>query len=93
MQGSLRKIRYAKLKKDIFCKKTGRIREIDNEKINSLARIAGSPMDKPAGIYIYHHVGETVKKGDKIITIYAETKLRINESLNFFKANNPIKIG
>lgn len=90
--GSLKRIRYARLKKDVFAPKSGKITEIDNEKINSLARVAGSPVDKPAGLYIYHHVGEIVKKGDKIITIYAETQPRINESLKFFKANNPIKI-
>ncbi|MGA2130314.1 MAG: thymidine phosphorylase [Candidatus Pacearchaeota archaeon] len=91
-QGSLKRIRYARLKKDVFSKKSGKIIEIDNEKINSLARIAGSPVDKPAGLYIYHHVGEIVKKGDKIITIYSETQTRINESLKFFKSSSPIKI-
>ena len=90
--GNLNRIKYAKLKKDIFSEKTGEITEIDNQKINMLAKTAGSPLDKSAGIYLYHHVGNMVKKGDKIITIYSETKLRINEAVRFFKENSPIKI-
>jgi putative thymidine phosphorylase len=90
--GDLNRIRYAKMKKNIFSNKTGKIMGIDNKKINNLARVAGSPVDKSAGVYLYHHVGEIVKNGDKILTIYSETKPRIKEAVLFFKDNMPILI-
>ena len=90
--GNIKKARHARLKKDIFSDRSGRISVIDNKKINALARVAGSPVDKSAGLYIYHHMGEHIGKKEKILTIYAETKPRINEALKFFRDNRPIRI-
>ena len=91
-KGDLKKIKTAKLKRDILAKKSGKIIEIDNKKINQLARLAGSPVDKAAGIYLYFHVGYKVKKGEKIITIYSETKSRLITSIDFYNSKKPIKI-
>jgi len=91
-KGSLRRIKIAKFKKDIFMKKNGKIKEIDNKKITLLARIAGCPMDKSAGLYLYKHVGDSLKKGEKLLTIYAESKPRLREAIEFFKTQRPIKI-
>ena len=71
---------------------SGKIIEIDNKKINSLARICGCPMDKSAGLYLYKHVGEKLKKGEKLLTIYSESKVRIKEAMSFFASQKPIKI-
>lgn len=91
-KGSLKNIRQAKFKKDILIKKNGKILDIDNKKINSLARTAGSPMDKSAGLYLYKNIGARLKKGEKILTIYAESKSRIKEAANFYNTQKPIKI-
>ena len=91
-EGNLNRIKYAKLKKDILSDKIGKVTEIDNKKINNLARVAGSPADKSAGIYLYHHVGDAIKKGEKIVTIYSETSSRIDEAFRFYKENKPITI-
>ena len=91
-QGNLNRIKYAKMKQNIFSEKTGKITEIDNKKLNMLAKAAGSPVDKSAGVYLYHHVGDAVKKGEKIITVYSETKPRINWAIGFYKENKPIII-
>jgi AMP phosphorylase len=92
-RGNLNRIKSAKFKKDILMKKEGKIAEIDNKKINSLARVCGCPMDKFAGLYLYKHVGEKLKKGEKLLTIYSESKARIKEAVNFFAVQKPIKIG
>jgi AMP phosphorylase len=90
--GELKEIKPAKFKKDIFASKSGEIIEIDNKKINSLARRAGCPADKFAGLYIYLNVGTKVKKRDKILTIYSESKLRLKEAIRFYKSTKPITI-
>jgi len=91
-KGSLKKIKLARFKKDILLKKQGKIFEIDNKKINSLARIAGCPVSKYSGLYIYFHVGDEVKKGEKLLTIYSASKSRLREAIKFYKNKKPIKI-
>ena len=88
--GKLKKIKLAKFKKNILSKKSGKIREINNKKINSLAKIAGCPIDKFAGVYLYFHVGDKIKKGEKILTIYSESKSRLNEAIRFYNETKPI---
>jgi AMP phosphorylase len=90
-KGSMKKLHPAKFKKDILMKKSGKITEYDNKKINFLARTAGCPMDKNAGLYLYKHVGDSLKKGEKVITIYAESKSRLRAAVSFFNSQKPIK--
>jgi len=82
--------RLGKLKVNIVAEKNGKITGIDNKKINLLAHLAGSPMDKGCGIYLYKHIGEKVKLGDKIATIYAESQTRLNNATNLFDQLKPI---
>ena len=90
--GNLNKLkRSAKFKKDIAAPRTVRIVGIDNRKINSLARIAGCPVDKYSGLYLYNHVGSQIKRGEKIMTIYSETLPRLNQALKFYNLEKPIK--
>ena len=91
-KGNISGIKPAKFKKDIIMKRDGKIVEYDNKKINSLARAAGCPMDKSAGLYLYHHVGDKLKRGEKLLTIYSESNARLKEAENFFISQKPIKI-
>ncbi len=84
------KLKPAEFKKDIHSKKSGRILEINNKIINSIAILAGCPTDKDSGVYLYFHPGEKVKKGEKLFTIYSETKPRLKQAYNFASENNPI---
>jgi thymidine phosphorylase len=90
--GKLNGVPLAKFKKDIFAKKSGKIFEIDNKKINSLARVAGCPIDKSSGLYFHFHRGDKIKKREKILTIYAESKSRIRQAIKFYDDKKPIKI-
>ena len=91
-KGALKKLPLAKFKKNILAKKRGIIIEIDNKKINLLARVAGCPLDKSSGLYLYNHVGFKVKKGDKLLTIYAESKSRLTHAIKFYDKVKPIKV-
>ncbi len=89
-KGDLNKLKGTKLKRNIFASHDVKIKEIDNKKINSMARIAGCPVDKFAGLYLHAHVGDKIKKGDKIITIYSENRVRLKEALKYYKREKPI---
>ena len=91
-KGNLKKIGSAKFKKDILSKKTGKIFEINNKKINSLARVAGCPVDKFAGLYLYFHIGEKIKKREKLLTIYSESNSRLKHAIKFYEKEKPIKV-
>ncbi len=91
-KGKIINLKPGKFKKDIFAKRTGRIKEIHNKEINLLAKSAGCPIDKAAGLYLNHHLGEKVKKGEKLLTIYAQSKTRLNEAVKFYKRIKPIRL-
>ncbi len=90
-EGSLKTIKLAKFKKDILAETTGKIKSIHNKKISLLARIAGCPADKASGLYIHLHVNNKFKKGDKILTVYAESKPRLKEAIKYYSKEKPIE--
>ncbi len=80
-----------KFRHDIIADFNFKIKSIDNKKINLVGRIAGSPMDKGAGIYLYKHTGELVERGDKVITIYSESEARLKNALGVYNKTKPIE--
>ena len=91
-KGNLKRLDGLELSHNIVSKSLGRVIEINNYEIASLARISGCPLDKFSGIYLHCHVGTRLKKGQKILTIYAESKSRLNEAIAFYKKTKPVKI-
>ncbi|MFH1661787.1 MAG: AMP phosphorylase [Candidatus Falkowbacteria bacterium] len=90
--GSLNKLRDSKFKKNILAKKAGEVKRIDNKKINSLARAAGCPEDKFAGVFLHKKVGNKFKKGEKILTIHAESRTRLKQAVEQYHKLKPFKI-
>jgi len=82
----------AKYSETINAPKKGKIKDVHNHMTNYLARVAGCPIDKKSGVYLHVHVGSKVKKGDPLITIYAESKPRLKEALKYYHSKNIIKL-
>ncbi len=70
----------------------GYVTFIDNRAITGIARAAGAPEDKKAGIELYVKVGEKVKEGDPLFTIHAETEARLDHAIVFARRSEPIRI-
>jgi len=87
-----KKLRLAKLGKDIVAEKNGKIAGINNKAIAAIARAAGCPADKSAGIYLQVHNGYKVRKGQLLMRIYAETDEKLDFAVNACKQFSPIKI-
>ena len=89
---SIRELEYrlGKHTKNILAVKDSVIKEINNKKMNVIANIAGSPMDKGSGIYLHKHVGEKVKKGERIMTIYSDSDARLKNALDLHDKLLPI---
>jgi AMP phosphorylase len=71
----------------------GRVRYVDNKKISHIARVAGAPKDKEAGIYLHVTAGDCVKAGDPVITIYSKTSMKLQEALLVAEKLEPVNIG
>ena len=91
-QGKIVNLPKAKFKKEILARRNLRVLSMDNKKINELARIAGCPKDHAAGLYLNAKPGEKVEKGKPLITIYAESKSRLNQAIIYYKNQKPIRI-
>ncbi len=85
----IKKLKFARYKKEIFAQREGKIKEIDNKKINLLCRILGAPETKSAGVYLYKKIG-FVDKGEKVITLYSESEKKLEEGIKYFKEFEPI---
>ncbi len=72
-------LKLGTLQHEVLASRSGIVEAIDNLKIASIARLAGAPMDKGAGAYLHKKVGDKVKKGEALFTIYAE----FNADFNF----------
>jgi thymidine phosphorylase len=59
------------LQSDVPASTDGVVSAIDCLKINRIARIAGAPIDKGAGIRLFKKIGDHVCKGDPLYRIYA----------------------
>lgn len=66
----------------IRSQKSGRVIDINTDLISHVARIAGAPVDKAAGIYMHVHEGFAVKKGDPLLTIYSESDKKLKFALD-----------
>jgi len=71
---------------------SGYVTAIDNRAITRIAKAAGAPEDKGAGIELYVKVGEKVKEGDPLFTIHAESEARLDQAIVLARRADPIKI-
>lgn len=78
---------------DIKAKKSGQVLSMDNVALIEIARAAGAPRDKGAGIYFVKRIGDKVRVGDTIYTIHAEKSRKISRAIETLSALEPVKIG
>jgi thymidine phosphorylase len=56
---------------DVLAPRDGVVTSIDCLRLNRLARTAGAPLDKGAGIKIFRKIGDRVEKGEPLYRIFA----------------------
>ncbi|MDH5440014.1 MAG: AMP phosphorylase [Candidatus Bathyarchaeota archaeon] len=60
----------------------GYILWIDNTPLVEVARLAGAPKDKGAGLVLHRKIGDRVRKGEPLFTIYAERSTKLQRALD-----------
>jgi len=76
----------------ILSEKSGLVMWIKNREIAEIAKIAGAPRDKGAGVIVHKKISERVRKGEKLLTIYSNNSLRLNRAYNFAEHVNPVVV-
>ena len=81
-------IKLGKFRFDVKSNKNGTIRYISNSIISKVARVAGAPINKGAGIYLHKDVGNKVKNRERLFTIYSESKQKLDYAKDILKEGN-----
>ena len=70
----------AKYKFDFCSPLSGKIKDINNHNLNTIAKILGAPKDKKAGIYLLKKLDHSVIKDEIIFTLYSQDKFLLKEA-------------
>jgi len=77
---------------EIYAPADGYITRVSNRAITEIARAAGAPMEKGAGLIFYGKEGHKVTKGEKVLEIYAERESKLEEARTVALKINPITV-
>ena len=86
-QGGFREPPAASLTREMTASSGGKVSEIDNRRIASIAKLAGAPDAKAGGIEMHVKLGQAVDRGEPLYTIHAEAEGELNYALAFAEAN------
>jgi thymidine phosphorylase len=93
-QGARKDIMQAgKLSYEVCADKAGVVTQIDNYLLAKLARLAGAPMDKGAGVDLLKKLGDEVKKGEPLYRVHAEYQSDFNFAKTLTKDQSGYLIG
>lgn len=82
-QGGMKEIPLAKHTHTYIAQDTGVVSRIDNSRLALLAKLAGAPVDKTAGIDMHVRLNQKVKKGEPIFTIHSESLGELEYASNY----------
>ena len=86
-QGEVKKPSLGRFKKTIYSKFSGKIKRIDNKHFSKLAKIAGAPGSKGAGVFILINLNEKIAKKQELFIIYASNKEKLKYATEFYIKN------
>jgi len=76
----------------ITSQRNGIAKKINLQAVNEIARSAGAPKDKGAGVYIHKKRGDVVKAGDPLLTIYAEKEWKLDNAIEVATTRKPLEV-
>ena len=84
-QGGMREIHKAQFTYPYVAKKGGTITDIDNRNLALIAKLAGAPREKTAGIDFHVKRGDKVHKDEKLFTIHSNSSGELHYVLNYLR--------
>lgn len=77
---------------DVVSTKSGYIHNIHNKDIVHIAKAAGAPSDKGAGLIIHLKKGQRVEEGQPLFTIYADSETKLKRAREAAMKSPPMDI-
>lgn len=82
-QGGLRQPPVASHRRDLTAIRKGRVTRIDNRKLAMVAKLAGAPAAKAAGLVLHVKLGDITEAGAPLCTVHAESEGELDYALAF----------
>lgn len=86
------KVPLSRLQYAVRAPKSGRIIAMDNQAIAHIAKSAGAPSDRGAGLFLHKHRNDVVKAGEPLYTIYANSKDEMMYAISASKHHSGVLI-
>ncbi|MDR3074547.1 MAG: AMP phosphorylase [Candidatus Methanoplasma sp.] len=77
---------------EVISSKSGYVHAISNKDLVSIAKAAGSPSDKGAGIILMKKKGQRVEKGDVLFEIYGDNEAKVDRAKELAAKYKPYEI-
>lgn len=89
-QGGVFEPPVAKFQRPVNATRSGRVSAIDNQRLARVAKLAGAPDDKAAGLDLHVHIGDCVQQGDPLYTLHTESIGELTYVLDYVTTNPDI---
>ena len=89
-QGGMRRPPESSHRHPIVAQRAGRIDRVDNRRLAKVAKLAGAPDAKAAGIEVHVRLNDTIEPGQPLYTIHAEAPGELAYALDYATTNATI---
>ena len=89
-QGGMRQPPTSHHQRPVLAEKDGRVQAIDNRRIARLAKLAGAPDDKAAGVDLHVALGDKVSAGQPLCTVHADAPGELAYAFDYAGTNRDI---
>jgi thymidine phosphorylase len=89
-QGGMRVPPIAQQRRPLLAGRSGRIDIMNNRKLAKLAKLAGAPETKSAGLEMHVRLGDVVQAGEPLCTVHADTRGEVEYAFDYAAANDDI---
>lgn len=86
-QGGFREPATAPLTHVIVATRAGKVAAVDNRVLARVAKLAGAPQAKTAGLKIHAKLGDSVERDQPLLTLHGESRGEMDYALAFAHAN------
>jgi thymidine phosphorylase len=83
----------AQMRQEVAAPSSGVVTRIDNLQMARIARLAGAPMDKGAGVDLHVKLGDPVRRGQALYTIHAQFPADFGFAREAAEADNGFGVG
>ncbi|MBU0980383.1 MAG: AMP phosphorylase [Nanoarchaeota archaeon] len=86
------KLHKARFSLEVKASYSGKLTHLNNSILSKIARIAGAPQDKGAGIYMHHSLGSNVGKTQPVYTVFSNNQRRLGYAEDIVKAAKGFRV-